>query len=361
MTGVFATGLAHSASGLALVDRLAVFGLSAPTDPVALTTAQVDSLLSTPVHDGAVCLLGAAIEAGHVVVSAADHQRAQAAWGELLARVVHLDGVLLEAAELLAAAGIPFRVLKGAAVAHLDEVDPAWRAYGDVDLLVPEHSLLDAMDALAAAMILPLVPPVRRGWAARFAKGITLVHRSGTQVDLHRTLAPGRWGDTVQSASLFAAHDAIEVGGVELPTLAGPDRLLHACYHAMLGGVRGARHRRDVLLLTHTVAPADDVLAAAVMWASEPAPEALGDGWASWLACAPQDGPGAVLHDAAASVPFAEQAVGHWRTLRGLRRKAAFVVPLALPSRQHLQARGLTRGQYLRRVLPKATKRGFGG
>ena len=45
--------------------------------------------------------------------------------------------MLLRALEVLAAAGIPSRVLKGVALAHTAYPQPELRVFGDVDLLVP--------------------------------------------------------------------------------------------------------------------------------------------------------------------------------------------------------------------------------
>lgn len=51
--------------------------------------------------------------------------------------LLHLEIRLLEVADWFAdVGGIELRVLKGPAVAHLDEVDPALRSFSDLDLLI---------------------------------------------------------------------------------------------------------------------------------------------------------------------------------------------------------------------------------
>ena len=60
---------------------------------------------------------------------------------DMLVRVMShcllLERMALEAVAALEAAGIPVRVLKGIAVAHLDYADPALRPFVDVDILLP--------------------------------------------------------------------------------------------------------------------------------------------------------------------------------------------------------------------------------
>ena len=48
----------------------------------------------------------------------------------------------LGAFAVLGAAGIDVRALKGPAVGRLEYPDPSWRAYGDVDLLVPGDEVI---------------------------------------------------------------------------------------------------------------------------------------------------------------------------------------------------------------------------
>jgi hypothetical protein len=328
-----------------------------------LTGEEVRALCLTAPHEGLVALLGAAVDHEVVRVDADAAAVLAAAWCERMEWCVRLDTVLLAVIGHLAAAGIDTRVLKGVAIATLDEPDPAWRSYGDVDVLVPDHRFLDAVDVLASAGWRPAIPPVSRRWLGEFAKGITLVDGSGAQVDLHRLLATGTLGERVRMATLFADGQAFTVGGITLTALAPVHRFLHACYHASLGAVTGARHLRDVLLLAHQVTPAqlegrlegrlDEGWSPAVVHDALTATGRKGglpDAWEQWL--------GAFVVDLSEQQlvarwrgTFGDKAGHHVRTLPGLGAKVRYLGPLLWPARAHLAARGRSRATHLRRLF----------
>lgn len=341
-----------------LDDRLVTLGLGADggsREPLRLTPAEVAALVTRPPHHGLAALLGAAVDTGDVRVDVATAEEMVRAWAVAMARCVELDGLLLDVCAALAAAGIPTRVLKGVAVASLDEPDPAWRSYQDVDVLVPADRLMAAADALAPLGLTPAVPPVRRNWADRYAKSITLRHHSGMEVDLHRRLAGGPLGARLHPDALFGPGVPVAVGSVTLTALGDAQRFLHACYHAVLGGTRGPRHRRDILLLATRVNPAEveahweegwdrGVVAAALRWAAGDT-GVLPDEWSAWCTRHAADTPG---HDAAPG--FQAQARGELRLQRGLRAKFAYVWPLVWPAPDHLRARRRSRFGHLRRL-----------
>lgn len=340
-----------------LVARLTTLDLDEWVQPIQVDRAEVEALLGSATHEGLVCLLGAAIDRSLVVVDEPSAILVRNAWAELMARALQLDLLLLEVCSRLAAAGLPARVLKGVAVATLDERDPAWRSYNDVDVLVPAGRLLAAADALAPLGVRPGLPPISRRWAGRYAKGLTLVHDSGAQVDLHRGLATGPFWSRVRSECLFERGRPLQVGGVTLTALADEHRFLHACYHAALGGVRGARHRRDILLLAHTVLPSvvmnqavdgwsSTVVHASVQWAGQQG--GLPPDWSQWLAEVECDAADKALLERHATT-FSAQALAEARSMRGTAR-VSFAAGLVWPSRAHLRARGQTRWQHLRRV-----------
>ncbi|MDP2292808.1 MAG: nucleotidyltransferase family protein [Actinomycetota bacterium] len=341
-----------------LVSRLTTLDIHDWSEPMEVGPTEVAEVLASATHEGLVCLLGAAIDRSLVLVDDRSAEMVLHAWTELMARSVQLDLLLLEVSERLAAAGVASRVLKGVAVASLDERDAAWRSYNDVDVLVPSGCLLAAADALAPLGLHPATPPLRRGWAGRYAKGLTLLHESGAQVDLHRLLATGPLGTRVRSECLFERGRPLRVGTVTLTALADEHRFLHACYHAALGGIRGARHRRDILLLASTVAPdvvmaqivdgwSPAVVRSAVRWAG--ADEGLPAAWAQWLAdveCDPADDE-LLTHRPAT---FGERSLVELRSLHGPVERLRFAAGLAWPSRSHLRSRDLGRLQYLRRL-----------
>lgn len=78
-------------------------------------------------------------------------------------------------------------------------------------------------------------PQLRPGFDRRFAKNVTLTSPHGMPVDLHRTLAAGRFGVTLAVEELFDRSSPLRLGGETLSVLAARDRFLHACYHAVLG------------------------------------------------------------------------------------------------------------------------------
>ena len=353
-----ATG-ATDATDQEIVARLTTLGLVPWDEPITLSPAQAQSVCSRARYEGLVCLLGAAIEGELVLVDPETDRLVTQAWVELMASAVQLDSLLLVVHQALAAAGVPMRALKGAAVATLDEPHPAWRSYSDVDVLVPSDRLLHAVDALVAQGMQPLADPVSRKWAARYAKSITLGHESGAQVDVHRMLAAGPFGSRLESNTLFAAGKSFQVGGAGVVALSDAQRFLHACYHAALGGVRGARHRRDVLLLAHAVRPGDvaelfergwssAVVAAALQWAGEGS-AATTDEWAAWLqSVRPHPADTTLL--AAYGGSFRGIALAELRATSGPVAKSRYAAALLWPSRANLAARGHTRWQHLRRL-----------
>ena len=350
------------ASGWA--ERLATVGLVEWLEPMTIDAATASAVCATAAHQGLACLLGPATERGLVLADAATTELISAAWAERLAWCVQLDSLLLQVATALAAHDIDVRVLKGAAIATLDEPDPSWRSYGDVDVLVPPDRLLAAVEALAGLHLQPAADPVGRRWLAAHGKGITLAHPSGIQIDLHRQLAAGPFGSRVRMARLLERGRTFEVGGTTLTALADEHRFLHACYHAVLGGVRGPRHRRDVLLLAHSVPPqvveaefADGwsaaVVHAAVSWAGDAT--TLSDEWCDWLAATELADDPTLRADreliSAYGRSFRVVARAELRALRGPVAKIRYASALIWPSRGNLAARGQRRGQHLGRLI----------
>ena len=347
---------------LPLVDRLATLGHAAWGAPVTLDAAQVQVLLASRPHEGVVCLLGAAVEQGLIETEAQSAELISGAWSELMASAVQLDMLLLQVAATLTAVRIDTRVLKGVANATLDEVDPSWRSYNDVDVLVPSGKLLAAVDALRAIGLQPIAAPVGRRWAASHAKSLTLTHASGMQVDVHRMLAAGPFGSRLRAGCLFENGRPFEVGGVSLTALSDTQRFLHACYHAALGGAPGTRHRRDLLLLAKANLPtateahfvdgwSPSVVAAALKWA-DAGVGALGAEWTAWLECMTSDPADDALL-AAYGGSFRDIAKAELRATSGFIAKAQYAAALVWPSRANLVARGVSRRQHLRGLVSR--------
>jgi hypothetical protein len=148
------------------------------------------------------------------------------------------------------------RVLKGPAIAHLDEPDESLRAFGDIDVLVRARDLRPAITLVEARGGTRRHPAQRAGYDRHVAKGASFHFERNVEVDLHRTLAPGPFGVAVDLDELFDHHEPLTIGPAHLAVLDRPGRFLHACYHASLGRSRPRRSaQRDIVLTT----PADDV------------------------------------------------------------------------------------------------------
>jgi hypothetical protein len=307
-------------------------------------------------------LLGAAVDAGLLTVDPVSARDITDAWAELMARAVQLDMLLVQVVTALAAVGIECKVLKGVANATLDEVNQSWRSYNDVDVLVPVDLLSESAKALESLELRPIAAPVGRRWARSHAKSLTLQHTSGMQVDVHRMLAAGPFGSRIAPERLSGSGHSFEIGGATVTALSDTQRFFHACYHAMLGGVRGARHRRDVLLLAHAMSPRDvevelsdgwssAVVAAALRWADADV-KTLSPVWTAWLASAPIDPADDALL-VAYDGSFRKIARAELRATHGTVARARYASALVWPSRANLAARGLSRWRHLRSLVAR--------
>ena len=152
-------------------------------------------------------------------------------------RVLLLERVLLSIVDVLDEAGIATRVLKGPAIARTLYADPSIRTFLDVDLLVSADDLDAAVSVLTGAGLRRMLPQLRSGFDRRFAKTVTFLHRSGCQVDLHRTLVIGPYGLLVDRRDLFIEAQTFAVSGRRVLALGPTAQFLNLCYHAALGDV----------------------------------------------------------------------------------------------------------------------------
>lgn len=240
-------------TAVALDDRLravAASGLAgSPLDVFdeVLDTEGWAQLLAGARAQRLVGLLQDAVDSGAMAVT--DDQAAEVSREHVRAMsvAVSLDRVLLETVDVLARAGIDHRVLKGAAHAHLDYRDPSLRSYHDVDLLVPADSVDRALVALTDAGYQRRYPRLDRRFDARFGKSVTLVSPGGSEVDVHRSLAGGRFGMSIRLDDLFCEPCELRIGGRVVLALAPEVRFLHACYHAAVGDrIPSLRTLRDI-------------------------------------------------------------------------------------------------------------------
>lgn len=165
-----------------------------------------------------------------------------------MAWAVRVEHELLEVTARLRACGLGSVVLKGVATAHLDYPTPAWRQFGDADLLVLPDEFPNACRVISDS-----------GWEQgyelprhheRFTHAITFV-RNGVELDLHQRIGHRAIGLLVPTAQLVRAARPFELAGTELMALSDHDRLIHAAVHAATsrGTTKRLSSTADVLLL----------------------------------------------------------------------------------------------------------------
>ncbi|MFW6041801.1 MAG: nucleotidyltransferase family protein, partial [Guyparkeria sp.] len=223
----------------ALLRTAAAYGLPGSAKTASSSPLPDDTwrdLLHRARSERIVALLARAVRDG--LVHATDAQTAEVVDLDMqaMAGVLTLEATLLRVADLLDEAGVPFRVLKGLAVVHLDYPDPALREFGDLDLLIRPADLDRTIALLAQHGYARRFPEPRPGFDRRFTKSVSVIGPGGLELDLHRTFAPGGSGLRVQLDGLWDAPVTwFTVAGRALPALGPEERLIHACYHAMLG------------------------------------------------------------------------------------------------------------------------------
>jgi hypothetical protein len=200
--------------------------------------------------DRTIGFLASALIDGTLEASDDTVQTAASDWHRSLLGVVLVEAFAVRTAAALDDAGVRWRLTKGAALAHLDYREQlAERTFGDVDLMIHPDDWAAALDALYGAGLRRHAPELRPGYDRRFGKGATLIDERAWEIDLHLRFAIGRFGLRARMEELFERGDEIELAGRVIPVLAGPDRLLHACHHLVLGGFSALRVARDVAQL----------------------------------------------------------------------------------------------------------------
>lgn len=200
--------------------------------------------------DGLSGFLAAALSDGSVVGDDGAMSEVQQDWLRAAVGSAQVEALAVRTARVFDAAGVRWRLTKGAALAHLDYAGQlSERTFGDMDVVVHPADWNTAQMALTRSGYRRVSPELRPGYDIRFGKGATIEDPLGLEVDLHLRFAVGRFGLLARPHELFGRSDQIVLAGQVIPTLAGPDRLLHACHHLVLGGFSGLRAARDVAQL----------------------------------------------------------------------------------------------------------------
>ncbi len=229
---------------------LALAGWGINIDSIPPCPSAVGGVLRRVEEEKLIGVLAAAVAAGRIDVTDAEHGALTDAHRRAMGEALLLEEMLLEAVEVLNAAGIAHRVLKGAALAHTVHHDPSERSFGDNDLLVEPDRIGDAVAALTMAGGARLQPRLTAGFDRRFAKSVTMAWLHNTEIDLHRTLAPGPYGLLIDTRHLWEPPTEFVIASRRLHTFSRELHLLNAALHVALGDVEArAGNLRDIALL----------------------------------------------------------------------------------------------------------------
>lgn len=256
-----------------------------------------------------------------------------------------------------AAGGVQFLVIKGPAIAHLDEPDPGLRSFADLDLLVRVADMDRAVASLLSEGGTRPWPERRAGYDRRFAKSVTITMPDGIEIDLHRSLCDGVHGHRIPLDRIFAQATTFEVGGRRFGAPSLCHRALHSAYHAVLGSPQPKlMSLRDIAgYLARADLPIAEVIAEADRWRGRAVlAEAVGatmealelevEEWQRWLR-------GAEVSTAEVALITRQRREGSsfgpakLDVLRELDRRGGvgYMAALLWPDRRHLRARDLSR------------------
>ena len=292
--------------------------------------------------------LASAIADGAFPATAEQAREAQERHVDSVAVTILLEQLLLRTADLLQRQNIEFRVLKGPAYARICYPVPAVRSFGDIDLLVRSSDFDAAAAVLAGTGAHRRFPEPRPGFDRRFGKGACFVLPDGLELDLHRTFVSGPFGLTVDLPALFATVTEFEIDGCALRALGPEERVVGACFHAVLGkAVPRLVSLRDLaqMLLNEQIDTGrvrelaaawrcEIVVAAAVVasWARfelDPVPLSA---WADEFEPDRHDLDRLNLY-AGGNRSYARQSIASIRAIHGVRDKLSYVQAITVPQR----------------------------
>ncbi len=300
-------------------------------------------------------LLWAAISDGALPVTEEQGERALMSHLQSLGIALVLEHLLIQTLEAFERAAIPVRTLKGPATAHLDYPDPGMRTFGDIDLLVHPDAWDDAVRLLSDRGNRRRFPEPRPGFDRRFGKGASFRTPDSLEIDVHRSFCSGPFGVRLAVDRLWQhPGDTFWMGGAKVRCLGASERLLHAAYHAVLGGTAPRlMPLRDVaqIMLTHGYdlewlrtlmreSGGEPVVARAVRWAWHELHLADVLALSAWADTYVEDAKAsAELAVYGAGASYAAQSLAAVHALPSLVEKAKFVYALALPQRAYTEDR----------------------
>jgi hypothetical protein len=201
-----------------------------------LSDREFGALLPRLIVHRVIGLGASAASVGELRVTDEQAVRLHAAHADAMCACLHLEATLLDLAAAFQTEDVEFRVIKGSASAHIDYADPTLRSFGDIDLLVRSDDFDSAGRLLLKLGYERAAPEPRPGFDRRFGKGAEYVLTGdGTNVDLHRTFVMGPLGLQVRPDELWDGGDVFMLAGQKVAALASTQRLLAACYNAVIG------------------------------------------------------------------------------------------------------------------------------
>lgn len=350
MSSVQATD-AHASEISGLARRVAVHGLpsAAPLPVEELDDDRWAALVERLRGEKVIGLLAQAVVEKALPATAAQRGTVALEHRRAMSVALVLERELLRMIEYFVAAGIDYRVMKGPAVARTVYPDPAWRTFGDIDVLLRGEQFDAAIALLGKMGYRRRTQELRPGFDRRFGKGATLVDPCGNEIDLHRMFVPGRYGLRSHPEDAFCTRSSVRIGAVEVQVLDSTERFLSACYHAALGArVPTLAVRRDILQMMHALD--HDPMAVhrlAHSWGGEPvvaravidAVTTLGIGsseplaeWARTFRTPRADR--RALRGYTTRRSFARQAMSGLTSVCGMRSKAAYLAGVASARRR---------------------------
>lgn len=203
----------------------------------------------------------AAVEQGWIDVTDEGVRSLERHVSDRARRCVSVETALLDTVSALGEAGLTPFVLKGVASAHLDYPDPMLRTFNDVDLLVRPGDIDAAIAALEGAGSRRDLPARSSSWDSRFAKDIPLVHPTGVEIDLHRSLAQGAFGLWIDPVWLVEEPSTFCLGGVDVAAGRPAARAFHAVIALTIGeSDQRLAHVVDLVLASKRVEDPSEVL-----------------------------------------------------------------------------------------------------
>ncbi len=304
-----------------------------------------------------------AADAGELPATPAQREELVEEHVEEMAHAVRLEQHIVRLSEILDDHAIRFVVLKGSAVAHLDYPDPALRSFADVDILFRPDDLDRALEVLTRNGYPRFTPPPVAEFDRKYGKGATLLSQDNYEIDVHRTFAMGPYAHTVDPGDLWEGVTPFHIAGRDCFALGTEQRLLHGCFHAVVGNPHDRiQPRRDVAeMFLYGSYDCQRLLDLAARWQALPVvARALTETW-SILGIEPAS---PLINWARSRVPtrherrilsvYAEGSSYATKALASLsvmswRDRAAFVRMLVLPEQEFLASHGGSRTRWVAR------------